>query len=99
MDAGTLHNAIAEVCPVDSVSVGKSDDRATWSFDPDKEATPEQIAAGNNVIATIPVDYKPPPAPNRQDEVLYSHENRIRSLEGQPPLSLVEFITKTKVKS
>jgi hypothetical protein len=56
MDAGTLHDAIAEVCPVTSVTVGKEDDRDTWSFVPAPEATPEQIAAGENVIATIPID-------------------------------------------
>src|SRR6187401_1693647 len=56
MDAGTLYDAIAEVCPVVSVSVGKSDDRATWSFVPAAEATQAQIDAGNNVIATIPID-------------------------------------------
>jgi hypothetical protein len=56
VDAGTLHDAIAEVCPVDSTKVGKSDDRATWSFVPGSRATQPQIDAGNNVIATIPID-------------------------------------------
>ena len=58
MDAGTLHDAIAEVCPVTSVTVGKSDDRATWSFEPGPGATQPQIDAGNNVIATIPINPK-----------------------------------------
>lgn len=31
----------------------------------------------------------PEPAP--EDQVLYNHENRIRSLEGQPPLNLEQF--------
>ena len=56
MDAGTLHEAIAEVCPVDSVTVGEPDDRSTWSYVPTAEATPAQIAAADNVIATIPVE-------------------------------------------
>ena len=56
MDAGTLHDAIAEVCPVSSVTVGDEDDRATWSFEPAAGATQAQIDAGNNVIATIPID-------------------------------------------
>lgn len=56
MDAGTLSDAIAEVCPVSSVSVGDPDDRATWSFEPDEGATQAQIDAGENVIATIPID-------------------------------------------
>jgi hypothetical protein len=56
MDAGTLHDAIAVVCPVVSTSVGKEDDRSTWSFVPAEGATAEQILAGENVIATIPID-------------------------------------------
>jgi hypothetical protein len=56
MDAGTLHDAIAEVCPVDSVAVGDPNVRSTWSFEPSAGATQPQIDAGNNVIATIPVN-------------------------------------------
>lgn len=56
MDAGTLQDAIADVCPVISVTVGNGSDRATWSFDPGAGATQPQIDAGNNVITTIPID-------------------------------------------
>lgn len=35
-----------------------------------------------------------PPQPTTQDQVLYDHENRLRSIEGLPPLSLDEFITR-----
>src|SRR5262245_23489933 len=56
MNAETLHDAIAEVCPVVSVAVGDGDVRATWSFIPTSEATQAQIDAGNNVIATIPIE-------------------------------------------
>jgi hypothetical protein len=58
MDAGTLYDAIAEVSPVSSTSVGKEDDRSTWSWVPGPTATQPQIDAGNNVIATIPIDPK-----------------------------------------
>lgn len=58
MDAATLYDAIAEVSPVASTNVGKSDDRATWSWVPGSNATQPQIDAGNNVVATIPVDTK-----------------------------------------
>jgi hypothetical protein len=37
----------------------------------------------------------PPPQPSQEDQVLYDHENRIRSLEGQPPLTIADFLTKT----
>jgi hypothetical protein len=32
-----------------------------------------------------------PPAPTVEDQVLFDHENRLRSLEGAPPLTLEEF--------
>jgi hypothetical protein len=56
MDAGTLYDAIAEVCPVNTVKVIDGNDRATWSFEPKVGATQSQIDAGNNVIATIPIE-------------------------------------------
>jgi hypothetical protein len=56
MDAITLHDAIDDVCPVVSVRVVDSHDRTTWSFVPDAGATQAQVDAGNNVIATIPID-------------------------------------------
>jgi hypothetical protein len=56
MDASTLHDAIAEVCPVINTTVSKADDRSTWSFEPGEGATQTQIDAGNNVIATIPIE-------------------------------------------
>jgi hypothetical protein len=61
MDAGTLYDAIAEVSPVTSTSVGKADDRATWTWVPGAGATQPQIDAGNNVIATIPINPKTSP--------------------------------------
>jgi len=59
MDAATLYDAIAEVSPVTSTSVGKADDRTTWTWVPGDNATQPQIDAGNNVIATIPIAQKP----------------------------------------
>lgn len=53
VDAATLYDAIAEVSPVVSTSVGKPDDRSTWSWVPGANATQPQIDAGNNVVATI----------------------------------------------
>lgn len=59
MDAGTLYDAIVDAgCPTVSTSVGDPNDRQTWTFVPAENATQEQINAGNNVIATIPVDIK-----------------------------------------
>lgn len=64
MNANTLNDAINEVCPVISTRVVDGNDRATWSFDPKPEATQAQIDAGNNVIATIPIEAKTAIAPS-----------------------------------
>ena len=44
----------------------------------------------------VPDPYVPlepvPPAPTPAQEVLYEHENRIRALEGQPPLTVGDFV-------
>ena len=44
----------------------------------------------------IPPPEPAPPQPTPEDELLYNHENRIRELEGQPPLSLEEFVEARK---
>ncbi len=99
MDAGTLHAEIAKVCPVTSTRVGVADDRTTWSFEPGEAATDEEHAAGQNVIDTIDVDYKPPPVPDPQTVTAYDHENRIRALEGQPALTIAQFLVEAKEKT
>jgi hypothetical protein len=35
-----------------------------------------------------------PPVPTVEQEVLYDHENRVRALEGEPPLSFGDFLAK-----
>jgi hypothetical protein len=46
----------------------------------------------------VPDPYVPPepvaPEPQPESTVLYDHENRLRAIEGAPPLTLVDFITK-----
>ena len=57
MDAATLNSAILDAgCPTISTIVGDGNNRATWSFIPAEGATQPQIDAGNNIIATIPID-------------------------------------------
>lgn len=59
MDSATLASAIREAgCPTLTVTVLDGNNRATWSFVPDPAATQPQIDAGNNVIATIPIEVK-----------------------------------------
>jgi hypothetical protein len=38
-----------------------------------------------------------PPQPTQEQEILFEHENRLRSLEGQPPLELGDFLIEQKV--
>ena len=50
----------------------------------------------------VPDPYVPPeplpPDPPPEASVLYDHENRLRAIEGQPPLTLVDFIARTMEK-
>jgi hypothetical protein len=39
----------------------------------------------------VPPPEPEPPPPQPEDLVLYNHENRIRAIEGQPPLELGDF--------
>ena len=55
-----IHDAIAAVCPIDSVSIGSYTDSTTWSVAFSPSATPQQIAAANALIPTIVVaDLRP----------------------------------------
>jgi len=50
----------------------------------------------------VPDPYVPPepvpPDPAPETTILYDHENRLRVIEGQPPLSLGDFITHMEKK-
>jgi hypothetical protein len=37
---------------------------------------------------------QPPPQPTTDQQITFDHENRIRALEGQPPLSMSDFVDK-----
>jgi len=51
----------------------------------------------------VPDPYVPPepapPTPTTEDQVLFDHENRIRAIEGQPPLTMGEFAAKNLEKA
>ena len=55
MDAAYLTQEIGKVCPVISCTVLEPDNRNTWSYLATQEATAPELAAADNVIATIPV--------------------------------------------
>jgi|KBSMisStaDraftv2_1062788.scaffolds.fasta_scaffold00048_19 hypothetical protein len=92
MDAGTLYHAISEVCPALSAKCESATERATWSFEPGPGATQAQIDAGNNVIATIPLDQPYPPSPPAA--ALYDHEARLLVLEGAPATTIEAYLKK-----
>jgi len=71
----------------------RTEDQAYIPNDPtngDRMAYDKWLTDGNT-----PDPYVPPPAdttPAPQTQVLYDHENRLRSIEGTPPLTLGDFV-------
>ena len=45
-----LHNAIAEVCPINGISIGDATNKTTWTFKAQESATAEQVAAAQAII-------------------------------------------------
>ena len=50
----------------------------------------------------VPDPYVPPepapPTPSAEQTLLYSHENRLRAIEGEPPLTIGDFLDKIAAK-
>src|SRR3989304_3818897 len=63
-----LTDAIANVCPIDGVSIGNESVRASWRIDFKAAATAEQRAAAATVLASF--DAEAPPEPDPQAPVL-----------------------------
>jgi hypothetical protein len=62
-------------------------------------AAVDEVAAfdGTKIIVTVVYESTPtlpPPVPSPVNKTLFDHENRIRTGEGLPPLTLDEFLTK-----
>ena len=55
-DRGKLHEAIAAVCPIEGVRIGRVDDRASWAVVAKPEATPEQLQAAIEALAAFDPD-------------------------------------------
>lgn len=53
--AADLHAAIAAVCPIDGVSIGRKNDKATWRIDFTDVATDAQRDAARAVMNTFDV--------------------------------------------
>ena len=55
MDAGKLHEAIAKVCPIHGVSIGRANDKGTWRIDFDQAATQQQKDAAQAALVAFDV--------------------------------------------
>jgi len=59
----------------------------------DRAEYDEWLEGGGVPDPYVPPEPIPPDAPP-EATLLYDHENRLRALEGQPPLSLTDFLTR-----
>jgi hypothetical protein len=60
--------------------------------------TEEQNTTLDGVIEAHDPSKQLPPDPAPEDVVLYDHENRLRAIEGVPPLSIGEFVKKAQAR-
>lgn len=80
MDLATqLDAAVRAVCPIWGVSIGKVNDRSTWSFTPTPDATEEQIGEAALVI----VNFVPKPDPPTLEERVAALEAEIKTKEDK----------------
>jgi len=76
--------------------VVRTEDGASIPNDPanrDRAEYEQWLADGGVPDPYVPPEPTPPQA-SQEATVLYDHENRLRTLEGQPPLALADFVNK-----
>jgi len=64
--AQELDVALKAVCPIVGVSIGRSNDRATWRIDFEDRATAEQRAAARAVMDAFDPEAPEPEAPKEE---------------------------------
>jgi hypothetical protein len=76
------------------------EDGTVWHIPPDPAnrhyAEYQQWCADGGVPDPYVPPEPPPPTATPEQEILFDHENRIRAQEGQPPLTLADFVSKLK---
>lgn len=74
--AAKLHDAIEAVCPIDGVSIGRSDDASSWRIAFRPEATKEQKDAALAVLAAFD-----PAAPENQPPPLIDIDAELAAIK------------------
>ena len=75
-------------------SIIRTEDGACIPADPANRDYAEYLAwvedggVADPYVEPIPI----PQAPTAEQQILFEHENRIRAIEGQPPLTLGKFL-------
>ena len=66
----------------------------TVSVANDESEVPALVDFHLNPPPQAPYPPPGPPQPTVEQTIAYDHENRLRTLEGQPPLTLKDFVAK-----
>lgn len=78
MSALRLHEAVAQVCPIDGISVGAPGDRSTWIVSFGAAATDQQKAAAASVIQSFSWDLTLPEVKSAQKKLVDDAAERCR---------------------
>jgi hypothetical protein len=95
----TMPKALGPTFDDELVAAGLDDTPLSWGQTVDEIYNRDSLTEAQNVTLDGVIEAHdptamPPPKPPPEDVVLYDHENRLRAIEGVPPLSLGDFVQK-----